>query len=50
LATSSGENLTPPQENTLKTKEEIEEDTTREATYRAIGLFIHQFASIEWTL
>lgn len=27
-----------------------EEETTRESTYRAIGRFIHQFASIEWTL
>lgn len=27
-----------------------QEDATREATYRAIGRFIHQFASIEWTL
>lgn len=34
----------------LSTTEEKDEDATREATYRAIGRFIHQFASIEWTL
>ncbi|MGY4463109.1 hypothetical protein [Bradyrhizobium sp. LB13.1] len=28
----------------------MDEDATREATYRAIGRFIHQFASVEWTL
>ncbi|WP_314946320.1 hypothetical protein [Bradyrhizobium cosmicum] len=34
----------------MRTVEQIEEDATREATYRAIGRFIHQFASVGWAL
>ncbi|MCP3468024.1 hypothetical protein [Bradyrhizobium sp. CCGUVB23] len=34
----------------MSTPEQMDEHATREATYRAIGMFIHQFASVEWAL
>lgn len=34
----------------MSTSEKMDEHATREATYRAIGMFIHQFASVESAL